>query len=92
MSSHSESLCAIPFRSRPAPAVGSDRSGEPVIGIRREGDFRLAVRVTLPDGEGPVGFFGPFTQGPPKERFVYVNAGRQLGRSTAAGTAVRRFP
>ena len=42
--------------------------------------FDFSVRVTLPDDEGPVGFFGPFSQGPPKERFVYVNAGRHAGQ------------
>ena len=43
--------------------------------------FDFAVRVSVPDAEGPVGFFGPFTQGPPKERFVYVNAGRHAGQA-----------
>jgi hypothetical protein len=42
--------------------------------------FDLTVRVQLPDADGLVGFFGPFTQGPPRARFVYVNAGRHAGQ------------
>ena len=45
--------------------------------------FDLFVRVGLPNGEGAVGFFGPFTQGPPRQRFVYVNVGRRAGQASA---------
>ena len=54
--------------------------------------FDFAVRVTLPDGEGPVGFFGPFTQGPPKERFVYVNAGRHAGQAGSCWDRRAKIP
>lgn len=43
--------------------------------------FDFAVRVALPDADGPVGFFGPFTQGPPSARFVYINAGSRAGQA-----------
>lgn len=42
--------------------------------------FDFPVRIALPDGEGPVGFYGPFTQGPPSQRFVYINAGKRAGQ------------
>ena len=54
--------------------------------------FDFAVRVTLPDAEGPVGFFGPFTQGPPKERFVYVNAGRHAGQAGSCWDRRAKIP
>lgn len=43
--------------------------------------FDFDVRVALPDGDGPVGFLGPFTQGPPKVRFVYINSGSYAGQA-----------
>ena len=42
--------------------------------------FDFTVRVSRPLADGPVVFHGPFTQGPPKERFVYINAGRRAGQ------------
>ena len=54
--------------------------------------FDFAVRVTLPDVEGPVVFFGPFTQGPPKERFVYVNAGRHAGQADTCWDRRAKIP
>ncbi len=54
--------------------------------------FDFPVRVTLPDTDGPVGFFGPFTQGPPRERFVYVNSGRRAGQGTACWDRRAKVP
>ena len=54
--------------------------------------FDIAVRVTLPDAEGPVGFFRPLTQGPPKERFVYVNAGRHAGQADSCWDRRAKIP
>jgi len=54
--------------------------------------FDLSVRVALPDAEGPVGFFGPFTQGPPRERFVYVNAGRHAGQTNSCWDRREKIP
>lgn len=41
--------------------------------------FDLTVRVGAPQPNGDLNFLGPFTQGPPAERFVYVNAGTSAG-------------
>ena len=54
--------------------------------------FDFVVRVTLPEAEGLVGFFGPFTQGPPKERFVYVNAGRHAGQTDSCWDRRAKVP
>lgn len=44
-------------------------------------DLRFTVALTLksPTDELPV-FTGPFAQGPPKERFVYLNIGKSAGQ------------
>ena len=54
--------------------------------------FDFAVRVTLPDADEPVGFFGPFAQGPPKGRFVYVNAGRHAGQAGSCSDRRAKVP
>ena len=54
--------------------------------------FDFAVRVTLSEADGPVGFFGPFTQGPPRERFVYVNAGRHAGQADSCWDRRAKIP
>lgn len=42
--------------------------------------FDLTVRVDVPEGEGPVPCYGPFTQGPPSARFVYIGVGQRAGQ------------
>lgn len=42
--------------------------------------FDLVVRVDLPKGDGSPGFYGPFTQGKPQERFVYICVGKRAGQ------------
>ncbi len=54
--------------------------------------FDFSVCVTLPDAGGPVGFFGPFTQGPPGQRFVYVNAGRHAGQADSCWDRRAKIP
>jgi hypothetical protein len=54
--------------------------------------FDFTVRVVLLDGDGPVNFLGPFTQGPPRERFVYVNAGRRAGQPGTAWDRRAKIP
>jgi hypothetical protein len=58
-------------------------SGELVSVTRPDGrdvSFDFTVRVGA-QKSGEPNFLGPFTQGPPKDRFVYVNAGKQAGQS-----------
>ena len=42
--------------------------------------FDLSVRVGDPKPDGTRTFLGPFTQGPPTGRFVYINSGRRAGQ------------
>ena len=41
-------------------------------------DFTLRVEA---GADGQLRFLGPFTQGPPAKRFVYVNSGKQAGQA-----------
>lgn len=41
--------------------------------------FDFTVRVGAPQPNGAINLLGPFTQGSPAERFVYVNAGTSAG-------------
>lgn len=54
--------------------------------------FDFTVRAGRPDPVGPLVFYGPFTQGPPKERFVYVNAGRQAGQGETCWDRRAKIP
>lgn len=42
--------------------------------------FECAVEACQPVAGGPVVCYGPFTQGPPTERFVYVTVGTRAGQ------------
>jgi hypothetical protein len=42
--------------------------------------FELSVEASQPIAGGPVVFHGPFTQGPPAARFVYVTVGTRAGQ------------
>ena len=46
--------------------------------------FDFAVRLGPPRPGGAPGFLGPYTQGPPAERFVYVCVGRRAGQAGSA--------
>jgi hypothetical protein len=41
--------------------------------------FELTVRAKGEPGSGPPNFLGPFAQGTPADRFVYVNSGARAG-------------
>ena len=64
--------------------------GEIVSPVRATGgdlSFELSVRVRDGRADGLPNFLGPFTQGPPAGRFVYVNSGTSAGQ---AGSCWRR--
>jgi hypothetical protein len=42
--------------------------------------FDFTLRVEPDDAGGPPRLLGPFAQGPPAKRFVYVNSGKQAGQ------------
>lgn len=48
--------------------------------------FDFTVRIGEQQPNGAPNFLGPFTQGPPAERFVYVNAGTLAGQVDSAWT------
>lgn len=48
--------------------------------------FDLTVRVGNDRNDGPPRFLGPFTQGPPAGRFVYVNSGTLAGQADSCFT------
>ncbi|HJQ37736.1 MAG TPA: DUF5990 family protein [Thermoanaerobaculia bacterium] len=53
---------------------------EPSIADGDSISFDFDVRVAERDGNAPPRFLGPFTQGPPASRFVYVNSGKRAGQ------------
>ena len=54
--------------------------------------FDFTVRVRPPAGGEAIGFLGPFTQGPPVGRFVYVNSGTMAGESATPWTRRAKIP
>lgn len=42
--------------------------------------FDLSVEASQPTADGPVVCYGPFTQGPPTGRFVYITVGTRAGQ------------
>jgi len=53
-------------------------------------DFEVRARPAA-DGAAPT-FLGPFTQGPPASRFVYVNSGALAGESGSCWTRRAKVP
>lgn len=53
--------------------------------------FEFAVRVGKRSGGEP-NFLGPFAQGPPAGRFVYINSGTLAGQSDSGWTRRAKVP
>jgi Family of unknown function (DUF5990) len=53
----------------------------PVRETSQEISFDLSLRLKGTASDGPPNFLGPFAQGPPAQRFVYVNSGAQAGQA-----------
>jgi len=69
--------------------------GEIVSPVRASGDdlsFELSVRVREGREDGLPNFLGPFTQGPPVGRFVYVNSGTSAGQVDSRWTRRAKVP
>jgi hypothetical protein len=63
--------------------------------VRASGDdlsFELSVRVRDGRADGLPNFLGPFTQGPPAGRFVYVNSGTSAGEAGSRWTRRAKVP
>jgi hypothetical protein len=54
--------------------------------------FDFTVRVRPAAGAEPMSFLGPFTQGPPATRFVYVNSGTMAGEPGTPWTRRAKIP
>jgi hypothetical protein len=54
--------------------------------------FDFTVRVGLPGRGGRPSFLGPFTQGAPAARFVYVNAGQNAGQHDSPWSRRAKVP
>jgi hypothetical protein len=68
---------------------------ELVSAVRSDGDdlsFDLGVRVGDPLPDGRPNFLGPFTQGPRKARFVYVNSGARAGKADSGWDRRAKVP
>jgi hypothetical protein len=69
--------------------------GEIVSPVRATGgdlSFELSVRVRDGRADGLPNFLGPFTQGPPAGRFVYVNSGTSAGEAGSCWTRRAKVP
>jgi hypothetical protein len=58
----------------------------------RDISFDFTVRVRSTDGGGPPRFLGPFTQGPPAARFVYICMGTLAGQPDSCWTRRAKVP
>jgi hypothetical protein len=54
--------------------------------------FDFSVRVGLPRAGGAPNFLGPFAQGPPAQRFVYINAGLRAGQKNTPWDRRAKIP
>jgi hypothetical protein len=54
--------------------------------------FDFTVRVGPPGPGGAPNFLGPFTQGPPAARFVYINAGQNAGQHDSPWSRRAKIP
>jgi hypothetical protein len=65
---------------------GRDELLEPVCRSADALVFDLAVRAGTPRADGGPNFLGPFAQGRPDDRFVYVNTGARAGQADSHWT------
>lgn len=54
--------------------------------------FDFTVRVGATPAKAPPRFLGPFTQGPPSARFVYVTSGRRAGQDNTPWDRRAKIP
>jgi len=70
---------------------GAKELEPPVSGARADLRFEFALRVGKRKDGGP-NFLGPYTQGPPDGRFVYVNSGTLAGQAASCWTRRAKIP
>jgi len=54
--------------------------------------FDFTARVGIPLPNGAPNFLGPFTQGPPAVRFVYIRVGKSAGQANTAFDRRAKIP
>ncbi len=54
--------------------------------------FDFTVNVVNDRADGPPNFRGPFTQGPPASRFIYVNSGTYAGQADSCWSRRAKIP
>ena len=59
---------------------------EPSAERREEKQFDLSLRLASPLPEESVNFVGEFAQGPPSDRFIYINSGTLAGQADSCWT------
>ena len=91
----------IPLRiiiERPLPGValalqaGKDGLEPPTASSTDAVVFECAVRLGPPRPGGAPNFLGPYVQGPPATRFVYVCVGRRAGQAGSACDGRMKVP
>jgi len=82
---------------QPPPGVRFSLQGrgpepvDPVVANEDDLSFSLTIRAQ-PEGNDAVRFLGPFTQGPPAARFVYVCSGTSAGQRDSCWTRRAKVP
>src|SRR5262249_24381514 len=71
---------------------GKDDLVPPVRATEAELVFELKVRVGTPRSDGTPNLLGPFAQGPPAERFLYLCWGTLAGQSDCCWTRRAKVP
>jgi hypothetical protein len=71
---------------------GKEEIVSPVRATGGDLSFELSVRVRDGRADGLPNFLGPFTQGPPAGRFVYVNSGTSAGEADSCWTRRAKVP
>lgn len=79
-------VVAPPPGVRFAVQRGKSELLEPSAERREEKQFDLSLRLASPLSEGPVNFVGEFAQGPPSDRFIYINSGTLAGQADSSWT------
>lgn len=74
------SLVAPPLGVRFAVQKGRSELLPPTVEHADAIQFDFSLRLGPPQADGSVNFLGEFAQGPPAERFVYINSGTSAGQ------------
>lgn len=71
---------------------GSDGFELPSIATAAQVAFDFSVRVGQPQANGQPTFLGPYTQGSPATRFIYITVGQRAGQPTSPWDRRAKIP